>query len=171
MLVSPIGNRRFGVKGSDLDIDLNLLESKVSTSQWGVSFPRGQAFSSVDDTVFKRFIGTEFGSELFTGTIIEVAFGIPELIEPWQNPYFSPGQRFAQNVVTTAGIAAQAGVGAYVGTLVGGPVGFVAGVGVGVGLGAAWEYVVKPGVSWIATSIGANDPYQEIRHLQPLGGN
>jgi hypothetical protein len=107
-----------------------------------------------------------------TGTLIEVAFALPDLIQPWQNPYFSTQQRVAQNIVTGAGVAAQIGVGAYVGASIGGPVGFVAGVGAGVGLGVFWDYAFKPSVSWIAVNIvGTNDPYNEIRQLKPLGGN
>jgi hypothetical protein len=60
----------------------------------------------------------------------------------------------------------------YVGASIGGPIGFAVGVGVGVGLGVFWEYAIKPTVSWIAVNIaGTNDPYNEIRRLEPLGGN
>ena len=59
----------------------------------------------------------------------------------------------------------------YVGASIGGPIGFAVGVGVGVGLGAFWEYAFKPSVSWVFISLGRDDPYQAIRHLQPLGGN
>jgi hypothetical protein len=136
--------------------------------QPGVYQPR----FGIDDTAVKRFLATELGSELLTGTIIEVAFAFPELLQPWQNPYFSTRQRLAQNIVTGAGTLAQIGVGAYVGASIGGPIGFVVGVGVGVGLGVFWEYVIKPGGSWFAVAVlNQPDPYQGIRNLLPLGTN
>jgi hypothetical protein len=135
-------------------------------------FARFHPRFGIDDTAVKRFLATELGSELLTGTIIEVAFALPELVQPWQNPYFSTRQRLTQNFVTGAGTLAQIGVGAYVGASIGGPIGFVVGVGVGVGLGVFWDYAIKPTVSWFAVAVlNQPDPYQGIRNLLPLGTN
>ncbi len=168
--VTPIGNRSFRAIESGRIIDLAHLESKVKTQRWGVGYPNRQAFGAVDDTIFKRLLRSELGSELSTGAIVEIAFAIPELAAPWQDPYLSQSQRVGQNFVTVTGVAAQIGVGAYVGTTFGGPVGFVVGVGTGVVIGGFWDYAVKPTVSWVVVNFaGTTDPYNRIRHLQPLG--
>jgi len=45
------------------------------------------------------------------------------------------------------------------------------GIAVGVGVGLTFEYLVKPGVSFVFQLFGASDPYQRIRQLEPLGSN
>ena len=82
-LVTPIGNRSYQMKGSDLVIDLNHLESKVKSSQWGVEYPGGQAFAA------SGAFGDAFKSEL----IVELAFAIPEVASVIGNPYFEPWQK------------------------------------------------------------------------------
>lgn len=116
--------------------------------------------------------------------MVELAFSVSELHEPWANPYFDTGQRLTQNAVTVAGALTSAAVGA--GTAIGvealwaavfvadPPAGVVIGVGIGVGVGVnyAWDYVVKPGVSWVFVNVFQRpDPYSEIRNLRPLGAN
>ena len=57
------------------------------------NYPGGQAFTATGA------FGRAFKSEL----IVELAFSVFELHEPWANPYFDTGQRLTQNAVTVAG--------------------------------------------------------------------
>ena len=151
-------------------IALSRLESKVVSGRWPVRYPAGEAFDAFDDNLWKQALRTTAG-EFAAGTAINIALSSPELVAPWQNPYFSNEQRLIQNGITLLG----AGTSALAGVIVGGTVtGFVPTVIVvttaGVIVYSTWEYGIKPAVSWIAPKVGLRDPYRVYRELAPLGG-
>ncbi len=167
-LVKQLDDTIFRTVDSGQIIDLARLETEGM-----VKYPAKQAFAVLDDTVWKQFLRTR-GGELAAGFGINLILSVPDLIAPWQNPYFNDGQRAVQNLVTVGGAAASAGAGVWVGSLAaasgwGGPVTFVLVTGTGVIVYAAWEHAIRPAVSWIFTSSGGIDPYQEIRKLKPIG--
>jgi hypothetical protein len=169
-IVQQLSDRKYRVNAGDHVIDLARLEAEGS-KRWPLSYPNGAAFSALNDNAIKRWLRNEIAAEFATGLVVELVFALPELVGPWDNPYFTPEQRLVQNVVTVGGIFTSAGAGAVVGAAIGGPLGFVVGVGVGVGVSAIMDYWIKPGVSLILTSRGFTDPYQQQRRLAILSGN
>jgi len=174
-LVKSAGNRTYQTLATDQLINLAHLEAQVASKRWPVRYPGGEAFEALDDNVTKQFLRTGSG-EFLAGFGINLLLAGPDLAAPWQNPYFSRGQRLAQNAVTVSGAAASAGAAVWVGNLavasgIGGPGTFVLVTGTGVVVWVGWEYVVKPTVSWIAVASGLPDPYTEYRSLKPLGAN
>jgi RHS repeat-associated protein len=176
--VTPISGRRaYRTVWSGQAIDLNVIEANVSQVhpvQWGVGYPQGGPLQSLDDTALKQWLRSRWG-EFLSNWAIELVFAAPELIEPWQDPYFTTEQRLTQNAVTVGGTLVSAGVGTWVtGWLIAAgasnPVIFVAGVGTGVIVFVVWEYGVKPAVSQVAVWTGSRDPYQRYYNLRPLGG-
>ena len=99
----------------------------------------------------------------------------PDLVAPWQNPYFNNEQRIAQNFVTFGGVLAGTATGVWVTDAaiaagLGGPVTFVVVTVSGVAVFVAWEGIIKPRVSWVFPKVGLRDPYQEYHNLKELGG-
>lgn len=155
-------------------IALSRLESEVVSGRWPVTYPAGEAFDAFDDNLWKQTLRTTAG-EFAAGTAINISLSYPELVAPWQSPYFNTGQRLVQNAVTISGAAVSAGAGLWVSGLattagLGGPVTVILVTGTGVIVYVTWENIVKPGVSWFAVNVlQAPDPYQGIRNLKPVG--
>jgi RHS repeat-associated protein len=170
------GRRAYRTVWSGRVIDLDVIEANVSQVhpvQWGVGYPAGGPLQSLDDTALKQWLRSGWG-EFLSNWAIELVFAAPELIEPWQDPYFTTEQQLTQNAVTVGGTLVSAGAGTLVtGWLVaagaGGPVIFVAGVATGVIVFVGWEYGAKPVVSWMFVTAGRQDPYERHYNLQPLG--
>ena len=173
--VEQLSPAHYRVTGTDTVIDLTRIRRHYARFHPRFGF---------DESGLKLPLGREFNAEFAGGLLIELAFAIPELGEPWTNPYFSTGQRLTQNAVTGAGIITSSVVGAgvavgvkaiWIGVFaVDPPAGVVLGVGIaaGVAVNATWEYVVKPTVSWFFVNVFQRpDPYSEIRNLRPLGAN
>jgi hypothetical protein len=179
-LVEPLGNLRYRVvNGSQVGTVIDLSQLKTE-GRLKLGYPGGtRASAFVDERVlykpFQRFLGS-FPGEFVSGSVAELAVAVPEVFGIWNNPYFNNYQKGIQTSVTVAGAVTSAGVGAYITTIpavasLGGPVVFVIGVGTGVIVYAGFEYLIKPGVSFIATEVvGTRDPYKEYRDLRPLGG-
>ena len=176
------GGRAYQVVGTAEVIDLSALESAVVSKRWPVRYPLDEPFSTLgvpalDDTALKQWLRSGWG-EFLSGWGMELVFAVPELVDPWQNPYFNTEQRVVQSLVTVGGTLASAGAGTWVGFALsgaelgvwGGPVTFVVGTATGVAVFVFWEYAFKPTVSWVAVSLFERpDPYQEYRNLRPLG--
>jgi uncharacterized repeat protein (TIGR01451 family) len=179
-LEAGLSYRVLGGANTGQVINLAHIEAKVKLKRWGVSYPGGnRANAFVNSRILRnptqRFLKS-FAGEFLSGSAIELVFAYPDLIEPWNNPYFNNSQRIVQNSITVFSGVTSAGVGAYVTGLpavssLGGPVAFVVGVGTGVVVYIGFEYAVKPFVSWALPQLGFPDPYQENRNLKPLGGN
>lgn len=120
---------------------------------------------------FLRSPAGEFGANF----ALNLALAVPDLISPWQNPYYNLEQRLVQTGVTLGGVGAATGAGLWVSGVattaaLGGPATFVLVTATGIVIFITWEGVVKPAVSWTFPIIGLHDPYQEYRNLRPLGG-
>jgi hypothetical protein len=103
--------------------------------------------------------------------VLNMALAIPEMAAPWQDPYFTTGQRVTQNAVTAAGVLAGTYLAIKVGAAtlpLGGPVSFVIVTGTGIVFVVAWNAIVPPVVSEIYEAFGRPDPYHRQRQLQPL---
>ena len=157
-------------------IALSRLESKVVSGRWPVTYPAGEAFDAFDDNLWKQALRTTAG-EFATGTAINIALSSPELVAPWENPYFSNEQRVIQNAVTVGNAIASAGASVWVSSIattagLGGPVLFSLVMGTGIIVYITVEYGAKPVISWITVNLFERvDPYQINRNLKPLGGN
>lgn len=169
--VMPGAGQRYRVLGSaDEIIDLNVLKAAEKSRRWGVSYPLDDPFLALDDTVLKRLLRSgrgEFGANF----ALNLALSYFDLREPWQDPYFSTGQRVAQNVVTVGGVAVGTLISIKVGAATspfGGPVSFIAVTSTGIVVTIVWNAIAPSVVSSIANAIGAPDPYNRQRQLQPL---
>jgi hypothetical protein len=173
----PDSGQTYRVLDTNEAIDLDILKSAERREQWRVRYPRGEHFFPLNDTGLKRLLRST-GGEFGVNFALNLALAIPEMAAPWQNPYFNTEQRVVQNIVTVGGAGAAAGVATWISFALagaelgawGGPVTFVVGTAGGVVVFVVWEGVVKPTVSWVATTLERRDPYQEYRYLKPLGG-
>ncbi|MEA3396500.1 MAG: hypothetical protein U9R05_03465, partial [Chloroflexota bacterium] len=86
--VTPGARRTYRVLGTDEVIDLDVLEAAVRSRRWPVRYPLDEPFAALDDAAFKRWLRSPRG-EFWSGFAIEMAFAVPELTEPWGNPYFN----------------------------------------------------------------------------------
>ena len=172
-VVAGIG-RSYRVLDADEIIDLGVLEAAERSPRWGVRYPLGEPFSALDDTGLKRLLRSP-GGEFAANFLLNLVLAAPDLVAPWQDPYFNTEQRIVQNIATIGGAGASAGVAMWVGSAavtagLGGPITFVLVTGSGIVVFVVWEGIVKPTVSWAAPVIGLRDPYEKYRNLQPLGG-
>jgi YD repeat-containing protein len=165
--VKPLGNGRFALPWQKEPINLREFDTLKRRGK------NLRIYFSASDNAFKRLLRSS--GEATPGLLLDLALAGPELLAPWQNPYFNTEQRFVQNVATLGGVAAGTGVGAWVGSAattagLGGPATFAVVTVSGVVVFATWEGIIKPAVSWTFTSFGRPDPYQEYRNLKPLVG-
>jgi hypothetical protein len=172
--VAPGSGQTYRVLGTDEVIDLDILKSSTRSTRWPVRYPLDEPFFSLNATGLKRLLRSP-GGEFGVNFALNLALAIPDLVAPWQDPYFNTEQRVVQNLVTTGGVLAGTGIGIWVGNAalaagLGGPVTFVIVTGSGIIVFVTWEGLVKPTVSWVATTLGRRDPYQKYRNLKPLGG-
>jgi hypothetical protein len=137
------------------------LEGAVVSHRWPA---RGFGFGAIDDTALKGFIRSKAGDFSF-GFAVDLALAIPELAEPWGDPYLAPWQKGFQTGERFLGVAIGSAA-TFVTVLSGG--GLVAVVVVGTGVSVLWNALVPPTVSAIFQYLGQPDPYQRNRRLQPL---
>jgi hypothetical protein len=159
--VQPVGDDVLGVVGSSERIALSRLRAIRGLDaqlDWPLSARAGRWLRGP-------------GGELLAAGIVELAFAYPDLAEPWSNPYLSNEQRWVQNSVT--GVSAFTSVGMSAWLIAATEASFIPGIGIGLGVGMGvygmFEYGLKPFVSFVFTTAGRSDPYQDYRNLKPVG--
>jgi hypothetical protein len=137
------------------------LERAVVSRRWPA---RGFGFGAIDDTALKAFIRSRLG-DFSIGFTVDLALAMPELAEPWGDPYLTPWQKGVQTLERTSGVAVGSAVTFLVATSGGSLLVIVA---AGTGVAILWDAIVPPIVSAGAQYLGQPDPYQRNRRLQPL---
>ncbi len=160
--VQPVGDDVLSVVGRSEQIALSRLRS-IRGLKWELDWPL-----SAKAGKWLRGLGGEF----LAASAVELALAYPELAEPWGNPYLSDEQRWVQNSVTGSRALISAGLSAWL--IATTEASFIPGIGIGIGVGVAvygvFEYGFKPFVSFVFTTAGRSDPYQDYRNLKPVGG-